>query len=200
MPPFDFFALGPDHASIVALLFAVPGARLWERDSAFDRPLREFAPGSVPAAPAVVWLPEFGVLPKPVRVELDPKLCGGHTFRECLEPDAAILWTPGRLVGGTLGRSRLEAPRPRGVVMERHLKRDGVFAALAAELGELAVATLPARLVLAEAYRWAVLLGHLPEAGRPKPWPVPTLLPGHAAPGPTAALAQIKQRPWNESA
>ena len=200
MPPFDFFALGPDHASVAALLFAVPGLRLFERDSAFDRPLREFAPGEVPGSASVVWLPAFGALPKPIRVELDPKLCGGHTFRECLEPDAAIVWTPGRLVGGSLGRSRLEAPRPRGVVMERHLTRDGVFAEIAAQLGELAVATLPARPVLAEAFRWAALLGALPEAGRPKPWPVPAVLPGREVAAPAAALTPAKRRPWTESA
>jgi hypothetical protein len=100
MPNCDFYATPKDHAEILTWLFSEGTCRVYELSSEFEMPLREFRsaaevlerfadvlPGGSKRTVVYLQLYVLGASPPfvPRRVTLDPKACGGATFRYAAE-------------------------------------------------------------------------------------------------------------------
>jgi hypothetical protein len=97
MPNLDFYAVGPDLDAAVDVIFAQPGCRVFESYSEFGRDIVEFT--SVTQLRAALSSEAFqgtgqqlllqialpGAPFNIERISIDPKACGGHRFRYCVE-------------------------------------------------------------------------------------------------------------------
>lgn len=177
MANLDFFATRADHEAVVRFLFASTDIRVFESYSEYDRELREFrsfeglaAAYDVGADPyghgfAVLlqlWSPSVEPGPQIERIKLDPRRCEGHTFRYNIEGWGLIQL----YLGGTHGRTITSSHY--GHNSEARARKwghsEGVDWAALKSLsnkiqyhirGRLALARVPGRPVLAEAYGYA---------------------------------------------
>jgi hypothetical protein len=177
MANLDFFATRADHEAVVRFLFDSTDVRVFESYSESDRDLREFrsfddlaASYDVGADPhghgtAVLlqlWSPSVEPGPNIVRFALDPRRCGGHTFRHKIEGWGLIQFYLGGLHGRVITKSHY------GHNSEARARKwghdEGVDWAALTRLSNkiqyhvrrrLAVARVPGRPVLTEAYDYA---------------------------------------------
>lgn len=100
-----FFAARADQVALLDYLIDDLGLKVFELNSEPSRNLREFRSsseaddavplgqspkGEAPVALLQLWSPEVAPQPVPERFELDPRRCGGHTFRHRLSAPGLI--------------------------------------------------------------------------------------------------------------
>jgi hypothetical protein len=177
MANLDFFATRADHEALVRFLFGSTDVRVFESYSEFGRELREFRSfeelavafdvGADPAGSGFavllqLWSPSVQSGPRMERITLDPRRCEGHTFRYRIDGGGLIQLYFGGISGRAITKSHYGHFSEAGA--RKWGRSEGVDWAALKGLsnkiqhhirGRLAVARVPGRPVLAEAYGYA---------------------------------------------
>lgn len=118
-----FFAARDDQIALIEHLLNDLGLKVFELYSRPDCDLREFrsaaevaeafplghsSTGATAVTSLQLWSPDFAPEPRPERFELDPRRCGGHTFRHRLMAPGLIQLHLGGLYKAVLTLSTVE--------------------------------------------------------------------------------------------
>ena len=118
----DFFAVEADQRVVLDFIFAETDLRVFESYSVPDSELREFKTtdelaealelgldpkGNGCAVLLQLWSPSVMRTPDIVRINLNPEVCNGSTFRYCIEGGGLIQLYLGGLCAQTITRSHL---------------------------------------------------------------------------------------------
>lgn len=116
MPSFHFYAAPDDRGDVVAFALNSLACRVFEKYSAPDAPLREFAASELPRLDTavgiqdchlVVWSPSFRAEPLRRRIQLTPGAIPGHSHRFVLEGWGLVHLQFVAIKGNALSPSRL---------------------------------------------------------------------------------------------